>query len=297
MAGKRHSRACASRLLSAENGCACRSGTRLAIIELFYSCDLAGELGSLLLEAGHDPDAMSDAEVREAVERLDREARETGRALEQPAFAKRQRACREVKSGTWGGARNRADRVSHHLTRKQCEGLLAAAAQLEKKSVTLSRHWTVHHEAAGIPDSAGAAFVGRLLSIARRHVRRAGGELAALWVRENGDGKGAHVHILLALPDGFTLRNRTRRWIEAAGGTYRKGVSKVRQIGGTLSSASRDSERHAVNVRDVLAYLLKAADAEAGRALGLARYGEGGKVIGKRCGRTQNLGEDKRAVR
>lgn len=194
-------------------------------------------------------------------------------------------------TSTWGGARNRADRVNHHLTRRQCESLIAAAEFCQSLKRPFNRHWTVHYEAAGIPDSEGAAFVGRLLSRVRREVRRYRGNLGSLWVRENGSGKGAHVHILMHLPAGFSLRNKTRRWIEAAGGRYGKGVSKVRIIGGSLASASRGSERHWENVRKVLAYLLKGASVQAGVALGLARYGEGGKVIGKRCGRTQNIGK------
>ena len=41
---------------------------------------------------------------------------------------------------------------------------------------------------------------------------------------------------------------------------------------------------------NVLGYMLKAADADAGRLAGLDSYGIGGAVIGKRCGWTQNIG-------
>jgi hypothetical protein len=191
---------------------------------------------------------------------------------------------------SWGGARNRADRVSFHLSRRQCDAMLAAANYAEQTGRTFSRHWTVHYQAAGIPENEGAAFVGKLLNIAGRNVRRAGGELAAIWSRENGESKRGHVHIALSLPPGFTLRNRTRRWIEAAGGKYRKGVSEVRIIGGTLASSSCDSDRHFANVGNVIAYLLKGADSGTGGQLSLGRSGEGGKVIGKRCGWTQNIG-------
>ena len=191
---------------------------------------------------------------------------------------------------SWGGARNRADRVSEHLTRRQVEGMLQAAARLEKQSKKFNRHWTVHYERAGIADRDGAAFVRGILKRAGEMVRRAGGSMAAIWVRENGNGKGAHVHILLHVPNGFTLRNRTRRWIEAAGGTYRRNVSRVTIIGGTLASARADSQRHRANVQAILGYLCKAANPATGKALGLPRYGEGGRVIGKRCGWTQNIG-------
>lgn len=198
------------------------------------------------------------------------------------------------QKGTWGGARNRADRVSQNLTRRQCEGILAAAARLEKQSMTFNRHWTVHYERAGIRDSDGAAFIGKLLKRAGEHVRRTGGTMAAIWIRENGEGKGAHVHILLHLSGTATLQNLTRRWIKAAGGTYRKGVSEVRSIGGTLASAKANTERHNANVGNVLAYLMKGASDHTGRELGLNRYGAGGSIIGKRCGWTQNIGQASR---
>jgi hypothetical protein len=181
--------------------------------------------------------------------------------------------------------------VSYHLSLRQCEGMLAAAIYAERTGRTFTRHWTVHYEAARIPDSEGAEFIGRLLRIVGRQARGAGGELAAIWARENGHSKRGHVHIVLALPAGFTLRNRTRRWIEAAGGKYQKGVSVVRIVGGTLASSAFDGERHGENVRNVIGYLLKGADNEAAEAMGLGRYGEAGPVIGKRCGWTQNIGE------
>lgn len=197
---------------------------------------------------------------------------------------------------TWGGARNRADRSSNNLTRRQCELMLAAAAYAERTGRTFSRHWTVHYQAAGIPENDGAAFVGRLLNTVGRHVRRAGGDMTAIWARENGIGKRGHVHIAMSLPASFSLRNRTRRWIEVAGGSYRKSVSKVRIIGGTLASSGQDSERHGVNARNVLAYLMKGADDETGTALGMKRFGESGIVIGKRCGWTQNIGAAAQAM-
>lgn len=99
-----------------------------------------------------------------------------------------------------GGARNRADRLSLNLTRQQVEGMVAAAAFSDAKGFRFQRHWTVHYERAGIADRDGAAFVRQLLKVAGQTARREGGEMTALWVRENGHGKGAHVHILLYLP-------------------------------------------------------------------------------------------------
>ncbi|CCA93376.1 hypothetical protein [Novosphingobium sp. PP1Y] len=199
-----------------------------------------------------------------------------------------------VQCRTWGGARIRSGRVSENLTRRQIEGMIAAASYAQATGRTFSRHWTIHYGNAGIPDSEGAAFVRNILKRAGEHIRRAGGDMAAIWSRENGEGKGAHVHILLHAPDGYTFRNRTRRWIEGAGGKYRRGVSVVRVIGGTLASARSNDARHGGNVWNVLAYLMKGADNETGAALELNRHGAGGPIIGKRCGWTQNIGETER---
>ena len=204
-------------------------------------------------------------------------------------------SCALLSSGTalgnaWGGARNRADRESWYLSRRQAESIIAATKFSVAAKRPFNRHWTVHYERAGIAERDGARFIGHLLRLVAAQARRAGGELAAIWVRENGDGKGGHVHILMHLPAGLSLRNRTRRWIECAGGKYRGNVSKVRSIGGQLSRAEKKGEHYRINLDAVLAYVLKGVDAATGDALGLARYGEGGLVIGKRCGRTQNVG-------
>lgn len=126
--------------------------------------------------------------------------------------------------------------------------------------------------------------------LAKRTLKQQGAALAALWVRENGPGKGGHVHILMHLPASMNLRNRTRRWIVAAGGTYRRKVSKIRSIGGRLDRAESDPALYWANADAVLAYVLKAVDPLVGEAMGLDRGGEGGTVIGKRAGWTQNIG-------
>ena len=128
--------------------------------------------------------------------------------------------------------------MSHNLSRQQVEGMIAAAQFAASANLNIQRHWTVHYERAGIADRHGAAFIGRLLKLVGKAARRAGGEMAAQWVRENGEGKGAHVHILLHLPAGMTLRGRTRHWIVTAGGTFRLRVSKVGRSAGAYHQPS-----------------------------------------------------------
>jgi len=163
------------------------------------------------------------------------------------------------------------------------------------------RHWTVHYGLAGIEPSDGARFVGKLLDLVSKQARREGGRLSAIWVRECASGKGEHLHILMHLPAGMSLKNRTRRWIVAAGGGYRTGVSKVTTIGGRISKLEKgregmtpkvgDNRRGHVerNAANVVRYMLKAGTGDAAARLGLQRFGKCGPIIGKRCGWTQNL--------
>lgn len=195
---------------------------------------------------------------------------------------------------SWGGARNRRDRTSLNLTRRQVDGLIAAADYAERTGLAFNRHWTVHYERAGIAEIDAPQFIGRLLKLAKGYATRKIGQFTAVWVRENGEGKGGHVHILMHMPAGRTLRGRTGKWVRLAGGTSRAKVSRVVSIGGALLSADKRSEHYRHNLATVLAYVLKGAERETGEALTLPRSGEGGLIIGKRCGWSQNVGRGQR---
>lgn len=190
----------------------------------------------------------------------------------------------------WGGARNRADRVSDALSDAQVAKLIAAAEFAFATGRVFQRHWTVHYGKAGIEPGDGAKFVRHLLKQVGKHARRHGGALTAIWVRECGSAKGEHVHILLHLPAEMRLHGLTRRWIENAGGTWLPGASKVRIVAGRLSKVGEIREKKwAVNAANVVGYLLKAASEKTGERLGLTRAGRSGRIVGKRCGVTQNI--------
>ncbi|ANU08452.1 hypothetical protein A6F65_02166 [Paraurantiacibacter namhicola] len=169
--------------------------------------------------------------------------------------------------------------------------MLDAAAFALATGRTFQRHWIIHYGKAGIAAHDGARFVSQVLALASKQARREGGALTALWVRERASEKGEHVHILLHLPAAMRLHGRTRRWIDTAGGTWRAGVSRVRIVGGRLPSGDAAAgEAHAMNAANVLRYFLKAGSQETGKRLGLTRAGCSGRIIGKRCGWTQNIG-------
>ncbi len=173
------------------------------------------------------------------------------------------------------------------------------------------RHWIVHYGKAGVQPHDGARFVSKLLNLVSKQARREGGEMTALWVRERASDKGEHVHILLHLPADMRLHGRTRRWIEAAlrhvggefmdqyartrprarGSGWVKGVSMVRIVAGRLNKieGKYSDARQRLNAENVVRYLLKSASAEKGVSLELTRAARGGRIIGKRCGWTQNI--------
>jgi hypothetical protein len=192
-------------------------------------------------------------------------------------------------NGTWGGARNRRDRVTTALSQRHAEGLLMAMAYADLVGMPLTRHWTVDYELAGIADRDGAAFVGKLLALCGRYVRAKGGRFAAVWVREVGRRNGAHVHIAFHLPRGWRLGYLTRRWIKAAGGQYRKSVSRIRPIGGSVNCAWTSPALYRENLERLGNYLTKGSESAVAAELGLELLKPGGEIVGKRWGRTQNL--------
>ncbi len=194
------------------------------------------------------------------------------------------------KISMWGGARNFKFRTSEHLDLEQCRRLIRAFNNSEKLDLPFNRHWTVHYEKAGVSEQNATKFIGRLLKLVREYAGRHKKRFACIWVREGGVAYGNHVHILMHLDPELSLRGRTRKWIRVAGGISKRNVSEVRSVGGSLIGVAQHSKHHEVNRHAVLSYLLKCANGEAGRELGLTRYGVTAKVTGKRCGYSQNLG-------
>jgi len=54
---------------------------------------------------------------------------------------------------------------------------------------------------------------------------------------------------------------------------------------------------HAINLEVALGYVLKGADPKAASQFGLERLEHGGRVIGKRCGTSQNIGAKARKAK
>lgn len=189
-----------------------------------------------------------------------------------------------------GGARNKPDRVTTALSERDAGKLLEAKDRALRIGLPFNRFTTVHWEAAGVADDLKAT--GRLLKLMGDWLRSRGRRAAFVWVRENGLGKGAHVHILLHLPpelaDSFNACQRG--WLKACGAQWRKGVLKTRSIGRSYRQALGGGQDYLTNLAEVVDYLLKGADHRARERFGIKRSDDGGTVAGKRCGVSQSLG-------
>jgi hypothetical protein len=153
-----------------------------------------------------------------------------------------------------------------------------------------NRHLTVHWEKAGLTDAEAAGATGRLLKLIQDWLRRHGGT-AYTWVRENGDGKGSHTHILLHVPRGLSLR-LTKRWyrlVTSWKGRVPDGAVLTKRIGGTADCALTGSDWYLANLAYVVGYVLKGVEAPDGTALDLERYGVGGTITGKRLSISASL--------
>jgi hypothetical protein len=224
--------------------------------------------------------------------RIPRAREERGR---EGSFASNTRArgqsnVRKPDKGSWGGSRNRKDRVTTALRQEHAEGILRAIALAELNGMPLNRFWTVNYEWAGIDDKDGAVFIGKLLAQLHRYARAREGRFAAVWVREIGIKNGAHVHIALHFPTGWKLSGHLpRKWIKAAGGRYRAKVSDMRAIGGRLDCDLNNPQHYWANVEAMGNYMVKSSADTVADELGLALRKWGGRIVGKRWGRTQNI--------
>jgi len=196
-----------------------------------------------------------------------------------------------------GGARNHADRESHALTAAQIANLKAAESHSRKMGLPFTRMISIHWEAAGVPLWGMAKATGRFLDLMAKALARHGIRTAWLWVHESGERKGGHCHVLVHVPAELvaTVAKLQRGWLRRiTGKPYRARVIHSDPIGGRLGLEVGNPDLHRVNLEAALAYVLKGANPAAASQFGLARVEPGGRVIGKRCGTSQNIGAQAR---
>jgi len=192
-----------------------------------------------------------------------------------------------------GGARNRADRESEALTAAQVASLLVAERQAANIGLPFTRMITIHWEAAGVALREMAKATGRFLDLLTKALARHGSATAWLWVHEGGEGKGGHCHLLVHVPARLVrlLTGLQRGWLRRiTGQRYRARVIRSKPIGGRVGLETGNPDLHATNLEAALAYVLKGATPDAAALNDLTRLEAGGRVIGKRCGFSQNIG-------
>ena len=192
-----------------------------------------------------------------------------------------------------GGARNHAARESRSLTTAQIANLSAGERHADKIGLPFTRMITIHWEAAGVPLASMAKATGRFTGLMTKALARHGSRTAWLWTHESGDGKGGHCHLLAHVPADLAsiLTGLQRGWLRRiTGNKYRARVIHSKPIGGRLGLETGNPDLHAINLDAALAYVLKGASPEAASHFALERLEPGGRVIGKRCGTSQNIG-------
>jgi hypothetical protein len=192
-----------------------------------------------------------------------------------------------------GGARNRADRVSDALSARQVCNLLAAAEHSDAIGFPLTRFISIHWQAAGIPLDGMATATRRFVDLLTKALARHGSPTAWLWVHEGGIDKGGHCHLLVHVPPKLVriVSGLQKGWLRRiTGRPYRAKVVKSIPVGGRLGCEASMPAVHALNLDNVLGYVLKGADADAVATFNLKQQEFAGRVIGKRCGTSQNIG-------
>ena len=192
-----------------------------------------------------------------------------------------------------GGARNSRLRRSDSLSLAAVENIIAAASFAQAIDLPLNRFTTIHWQHAGVADPLAAT--GRFLKLAGDWLRSRGGGFAYVWVREGGETKGEHVHILLHVPADLApaFGHRQRGWLKACGVAWRRGVIRSRPVGRSIHHADRHTmfgEPYEQHLAAVIGYLLKGANPAARDSLHLSRISNSGTLTGKRCGTSQNVG-------
>lgn len=191
----------------------------------------------------------------------------------------------------------RRGRRSTGLRLREVENILAAADNTAREQRGLNRFTTIHFEAAKVSDPVRA--IGQLMKLAGDWLRTKGAVLAYVWVRESGEGKGEHVHILWHIrPDLIgEFAKRERGWRKRLGAKRARGAFKSKPVGLGYRHGAHQIQ-YGLNYRTalagVLSYIVKGAEPKAVEALGLTRSEPGGELWGKRSGTSENIGRSAR---
>jgi len=216
------------------------------------------------------------------------------------------------KSG-WHGACNYRNRYSSVMTgasrtlmrgkrstalsKKDAENIRAAGVYTAQEHRELNRFTTIHFDAASLADPVWA--IGRMMKLAGDWLRIKGAVPTYIWVREAGERKGDHVHILWHVPPDLIRQfaKRERGWRKLIGAKPRKGAFKTKPVGLSYSHGAYQLQygRHFAEAsKGLFDYILKGVEPKAAAALGIVRTEPGGELWGKRCGMSENINQSAR---
>lgn len=191
----------------------------------------------------------------------------------------------------------RRGRRSTALSKKDVENIRAAGVYTAREHRELNRFTTIHFEAASIADPIWA--IGRMMKLAGDWLRTKGSVPTYIWVREAGEGKGDHVHILWHVPPNLIqdFAKRERGWRKLIGAKPKKGAFKTKPVGLSYAHGAYQIQygRHFADAsKGLLDYILKGVDPKAAAALGIVLTEPGGELWGKRCGMSENINRSAR---
>jgi hypothetical protein len=200
-----------------------------------------------------------------------------------------------------GGKRNHADRESHALTAAQVANLQAAAHFAKAIGLPLTRMVSINWQDAGIPLADMAKATGRFTDLLTKAIARHGSATAWVWAHEYGFCKRGHVHLLVHVPAKLIARltGLQLRWLRRiTGKPYIATVIESRPVGGRLRLEIGNPELYFVNMEAALGYVCKGAPQTVLDSLHIDRaHKPGGRIIGKRCSTSQNIGAKARKAK
>ena len=191
-----------------------------------------------------------------------------------------------------GGARNRADRKSWHLTEAKCRCLIEAAGIAWAAGTPFNRFATLAFGKCGIDAPDCVAATGDWIKMARDWLASQGHSMRWAWVQEWGRINKAHCHILFHVPPSIAplFKRKAQRWartvIDRRGGTYVAGTTDCQIIRSSDHPESYAAAYHA-SLAFKVHYMLKCAPADLEVRLGMAgrgmtKWGQSCPVYGKR---------------
>jgi hypothetical protein len=194
--------------------------------------------------------------------------------------------------------RNRSGRRSTALRLSEVRNIMAAAVFTAQEHRPLNRHTTIHFDKAGIADPVAA--LRSYTKLARDWLATKGAVLSYIWVRESGDRKGEHAHLLMHVPANLAsvFARRERGWRKLIGAKRARGAFRSTAVGRSYRHAEvgiQYGEHYADHLRDIVGYLVKGAEQRAVKALQLTRVAPGGELSGKRTGMSENINRTARA--